>query len=123
MGAKLSEFRTRGIRVVVDTTRAAEIDFSDNYITEEDQERIARNLKHILRSEDDIIEGYLRIREIVPGWEVIFTHYSDNEFYVVLVVGYGKKGEMESAIKYLLRAGMDQLAPGANTLLQGRKRK
>lgn len=119
----MSEFRRRGIKVVVDSTYLAELDFADHSISEADQERVARDLKHVLRSEGDFIEGKYRIREVIDGWEVVFTHYVDSENYVVLIVGYGRKGEMESALSFIARAGLEQFAPGVNTIMRGRKRK
>lgn len=119
----LTEFRRRGLQVVVDTTHFAELDFADNFISETDQERIAKDLKHILRSENDRVEGYLRIREVIEGWEVVFTHHQVGSDYVVLVVGYGKKGELESLLELLARSSLEQFAPGARVLLEGKKRK
>ncbi|MDP5309218.1 hypothetical protein [Paracoccus spongiarum] len=119
----MSEFRNRGVEVVVDTTRIAELDFADNYVSEAEQERIARNLKHVLRSESDLTEGMYRLREVIDGWEAIFTHYRDANHYVVLIVGYGKKGEMESTLRLVARAGFEQFAPAINVILDGKKRK
>lgn len=119
----LTEFRRRGLQVVVDTTHFAELDFADNFLSEDDQQRIARDLKHVIRSDADRIEGYLRFREVIQGWEVAFTHYQDGSDYVVLIVGYGKKGELESIIRLLARSGLEQLAPGARVLLEGRRMK
>lgn len=119
----LTEFRNRGVSVVVDTTQHAELDFAHCAIFQEDQERVARNLKNVIRSNRDRIEGYLRAREVIQGWEVIFTHYTDNAHYVVLIIGYAKKGEVESAIEVILRAGLEQYAPGIRALLQGKQPK
>lgn len=119
----MSEFRNRGIEIVVDTTHVAELDFADNLISETDQEKVARNLKHVLRSESDLFEGSYRLREVIEGWEVVFTHYRDANHYVVLIVGYGKKGEMESTLRLVVRAGIEQFAPGAKVVLEGKKRK
>jgi hypothetical protein len=119
----VSEFRNRGVKVVVDTTYVAELDFADNFIDCDDQDRVARSLKHVLRSDDDIIDGAYRIREVIDGWEVIFTHYRDGNNYVVLIVGYGKKGEMEGLLSLIARAGIQQFAPGVGVVLKGRNRK
>lgn len=119
----MTEFRNRGLSVVVDTTHFAELDFEDNSISQSVQERVARDLKHVLISQSDRIEGYFRIREVVEDWHVIFTHYTDKSNYVVLIVGYVEKGELESSLRLLARAGLEQFAPGAKVLIKGRKAK
>lgn len=106
---------------MVDTTHPAEIDFAIHSVSEAEQERIAKNLKSTLRSESDRTEGYIRVREIVEGWEVAFTHYADEKNYVVLIIGYGRRGEMESGLKLMARASLEQYAPGVRVLLQGRR--
>jgi|SRR6056297_1697775 len=119
----MSEFEGNPVKVVAQRTEVADRNFSDWRVSAERQDAIARQLKEVPRSVDDIEDGNVRLREVEDGFEVAFVLAVTDEKFIVLIIGYDRKGEMEASMSYLKRAAMDALPPPAKTLLEGRKRK
>lgn len=115
-----SQFRKRGLRVVVDTTETAEFDFASAQISAAQQEEIATNLKAVPVSQRDKLFGYVRIREILPGWQVAFIIAPDGDELVVLVIGLDTVEGMETQLELLMRAGLSGLPGPIQTMLEGR---
>jgi hypothetical protein len=119
----MSEFEGNPIKVVAQRTEVADRNFADWHVSAERQDAIARQLKEVPRSVSDIENGNVRLREVEDGFEVAFVLAATDEKFIVLVIGYDRKGEMEASMSYLKRVAMDALPSPAKTLLEGRKRK
>lgn len=119
----MTEFRNRGLKVVVDTTQEAEFDFASHQISRKQQERIAANLKKIPISEGDRVYGDVNLREAVPGWDVAFVRALDGAEWVILIIGAEPAGQMEEHFEYLRRSGMKALPRPVQELLKGRQKK
>lgn len=119
----MSEFEGEPVEVVVKRTKRAHLDFADWGVPVEKQNAIAKQLKEVARSEDDRIEGDIRLRRMNEGFEVAFILIATDEKFIVLIIGYDREGEMESQISYLKRAAIAGVHPSVKTLLEGRKHK
>lgn len=118
----MSEFEGGPVKVVAKRTEQADRDFLDWRVSSERQDAIAKQLKTVPRSRYDLEHGDVRLREVEDGFEVAFTLMATDEKFIVLIIGYDRKGAMESNLSYLKRVGLDALPPPAKTLLEGRKR-
>lgn len=116
-----SQFRNRGLKVVVDTTEQCEFDFVSHQIAPEQQERIAGNLKALPNSPRDRYFGDVRVREVLDGWDVAFVIGHDANDWVILMIGLEAAGEMEKHLDVLIRAGSKTLPQGVQELLKGRR--
>jgi len=81
-----SEFRYRGIPVILDTTEVAELDVALLGIPNETMEVIGRNLKTVTYSTSDRVIGQVRVREIA-GHDVIFMLASEDGALRIVVGG------------------------------------
>lgn len=118
----MAGFDGEPLKVVAKRTSAAAKDLAEWRVTEIDQDKIVRSLKAVPRSRDDLISGEIRYREIIPGFEVAFILATCTDEFVILVIGYDRKGEMESRISQLQRTLVEALHPSISTLIKGRER-
>lgn len=118
----MSEFRNRGLEVVVDTTKEAEWDFLSRRIPQTTQERVAQSLKRKPLSLEDACIGSLRIRKI-EKWDIGFTVSQDGSDWVVTIWAVELPGELESHTLTLLRAAKAGLPEPLQVLIEGRIRK
>ncbi|MEP4032572.1 hypothetical protein [Roseibium polysiphoniae] len=119
----MSEFDGEPLQVVAKRTSSAHRDFADWRVSSERQDEIARNLKLVPWSEADKRHGEVRLRSFGDGFEVAFLLLSQDDEFIVLVIGYDREGEMEEGLAHLKRAALEGLHPSIKALVEGRKRK
>lgn len=117
----MSEFRNRGLRVVVDTTIEAEWRIASLQVPSATVERFAKVLKTTPFSVDDLYFGLLRIRQI-DDWDVGFTISQDEEVWVITIWTVELPKQLEAKVRYLLRAGYKSLPEPVQVLLEGRRK-
>lgn len=130
-------FRNRGIKVVADTTSAAERDFKKLGLNKWDELDIADSIVSYPLREKDRSVGATRIRSFQkrtekgavpfqapdrPGqfFEIAFITCVDSAAaeVVQLVLAARWKGELEPMLKIIARAAADQYAPGISSLMK-----
>ncbi|MEM7644512.1 MAG: hypothetical protein AAF366_18600 [Pseudomonadota bacterium] len=80
----MSGFRNRGIEVVVDTTRVAELDIALHRVSDGEVEQIVAALVAVPISPKDVGIGSFQLRRI-GAWDVAFTNTRDGGVHVVTV--------------------------------------
>lgn len=115
-------FRNRGLSVAVDTSKEAEYDFSSHKITLSQLNRIAENLRSLPVSTNDRTVGDVRFRDVLHDHEVSFIITHQEESIVILILGLGYVGKLESNTDMLRRVGYASLPRPAREFFKGRKR-
>ncbi len=116
-------FRSRGLEVVVDTTKEAEFDFASHKLTAPQLAEIAENLRALPISKQDRTVGDLRFRDVLEDREVAYIITHEGSTVAILIFGLDYVGKLESSFEVLTRAGVASLPAGAQELLKGRKKK
>lgn len=96
-----SVFRTRGVRVVIDTTETVEFDAKSHQISDARMERIGKQLRDTHFSPRDRTVGIMRVREI-EGFDVAFILGREQDA-LVITIGRIELPDKDEPLEVLLK--------------------